>query len=489
MKKTALAVTLILMLAATSMYDLTIHSTKAQSTLTIYIRSNGSVEGTDKIQRAEDVYNLTANLEGSIIVEKDDVLVDGGGYTLRGTGIGNGTELSGRKNVTVKNLKIIQFATGIYIYDYSNPSNNTITGNSVMNCGYALYMDGSHNNTIIGNKFNNNDHGVFIMSSHFNKFKNNQLLDNQRNLGFIGGYLASYTQYMDTSNTIDGKPVYYWLWEQDRTVPQDAGFVALIECENIKIQNLKLTCNGQSILLFSTKNTTITQNTIKDNEVGISVQDSMNITVCENFIANNGRGISIDGKYPVYSQNNKICENSIANNDVGIDVWESSNNTLFRNLIADNRYGIRINRLGGAAEFNIIYQNNFVNSSVDVHGYWHMAVFQEVWVPPPENVWDYNNEGNYWSDYGAKYPNATEKDVSSIWNTPYVISENNQDNYPLMNPVVIPELADEDEDEETPTSESLSTLLIVSVTVTIVVSATGLGLLVYIKKRHRLKNE
>ena len=445
----------------------------------ITIRDDGSVEGTDKIQRVGNVYRLTANLEGSIIVEKDDIMVDGGGYTLRGTGIGNGTELSGSKNVTVKNLKITQFATGIYIYDYSNPSNNTITGNSVMNCGYGLYIDGSHNNTIIGNNFSNNDYGVFIMSSHFNTFKNNQLLDNQRNLGFIGGYLAAYTQYMDTSNTIDGKPVYYWLWEQDRTVPQDAGFVALIGCENIKIQNLKLTCNGQSILLFSTKNTIITRNTVKDNEVGISVQNSMNITVCENVIANNGRGISIDGKYRVYSQNNRIYENSITNNDVGINVWESSNNTLFRNHIADNYYGIRINRLGGAAEGNIIYHNNFINSTADVRGYWHMVVFQEVWVPPPENVWDYNNEGNYWSDYTAKYPNATEKDVSSIWNTPYIISENNQDNYPLMNPVVIPEFSDEDE-PATPTAEPFPTTL-VTVSVAII-AVVGLGIFAYFKK-------
>jgi len=39
----------------------------------------------------------------------------------------------------------------------------------------------------------------------------------------------------------------------------------------------------------------------------------------------------------------------------------------------------------------------------------------------------------HWSDYEERYPNATELDDSSIWDTPYVIDENNQDNYPLMN--------------------------------------------------------
>jgi len=48
------------------------------------------------------------------------------------------------------------------------------------------------------------------------------------------------------------------------------------------------------------------------------------------------------------------------------------------------------------------------------------------------NFWDDGVEGNYWSDYEEKYPNATEIDGTGIWNTPYVIDEYNQDNYPLV---------------------------------------------------------
>jgi hypothetical protein len=50
------------------------------------------------------------------------------------------------------------------------------------------------------------------------------------------------------------------------------------------------------------------------------------------------------------------------------------------------------------------------------------------------NFWDngYPSGGNYWSDYKEKYPNATELDESGIWSTPYVIDENNTDNYPLI---------------------------------------------------------
>jgi len=50
------------------------------------------------------------------------------------------------------------------------------------------------------------------------------------------------------------------------------------------------------------------------------------------------------------------------------------------------------------------------------------------------NFWDegYPSGGNYWSDYEYRYPNAEELDGSGMWNTSYVIDENNQDNYPLM---------------------------------------------------------
>jgi len=496
MRRKALALAIILTLSISLFCGLGIYSIKARATTTVYIRADGSVEGTDKIQRDGDVYTFTADIYDSIVVERDNIVVDGGGYALQGTGTGNGIDLLGRKNVTVKNFELNRFDTGIYIYDYSNPSSNTISGNNVVNCGYGIYMEHSHNNTIIGNNLNNNDCGAFIASSHFNVFKNNQLFDNQRNLVVHGGYLAAYTQYMDTSNTVNGKPVYYWLGEQGRTVPSDAGYVALIECENIKVQNLKLTGNGQGILLCSTKDSTITRNIIKDNDVGTFFLDSLNITISENVIANNGMGIRLDGIFPVYSQNNRIYENNITNNDVGIYIFDCSNNTIYRNHIADNGCGIHIIGLGGEAANNLIHHNNFVNNTADAPGHWHTIVFQEVWVPPPKNVWDDSKEGNYWSDYVTRHPNATEIDGLGIWDTPYVISENNQDNYPLMNPVAIPEFPEEEETTTSPTDSPLATPtpdhepyrtelleIILAVAFIVTVVGAGLGLLIYLIKR------
>ena len=55
---------------------------------------------------------------------------------------------------------------------------------------------------------------------------------------------------------------------------------------------------------------------------------------------------------------------------------------------------------------------------------------------PYANFWDdsYPSGGNSWSDYEDRYPDAKGLNDSGKWDTPYVIDENNQDNYPLVKP-------------------------------------------------------
>jgi parallel beta-helix repeat protein len=206
----------------------------------------------------------------------------------------------------------------------------TISTNEVTNNGYGIYLDISHNNTISGNNLTNNEHGVFLLVSHFNVLRNNRMVDNGQKLIIHGGDPADLTQYMDTSNTVNGKPVYYWVEERDKTVPSDTGYVALTRCTNITVQNLHLTNNGQGILLASKTYSTITKNTITNNsEYGILISDSVDNSIYGNNIAHNEYGIHIDS-------------------------WmEATNNT--------------------------IHHNNFINNTeqASAPGWWHMIVFEE----------------------------------------------------------------------------------------------------------------
>jgi hypothetical protein len=54
----------------------------------IHIKADGNVDGTNLIQHDGNVYTFTANIDNAygIIVEKDNITIDGAGYTLQGSG-------------------------------------------------------------------------------------------------------------------------------------------------------------------------------------------------------------------------------------------------------------------------------------------------------------------------------------------------------------------------------------------------------------------
>jgi hypothetical protein len=143
------------------------------------------------------------------------------------------------------------------------------------------------------------------------------------------------------------------------------------------------------------------------------------------------------------SDNNFLCENilelyiSISNNNL---VYDNNINRITINMYSSN---------------NLIYMNN-INSAFSYSS----------------NFWDNGSIGNYWGGYSDRYPDALEIGNSGVANTPYVIDEDNVDNYPLMRPVSTEQEAD--------AAPFLLTLFAGVSTVLIVVVAVGL--LVYFKK-------
>jgi len=112
-----------------------------------------------------------------------------------------------------------------------------------------------------------------------------------------------------------------------------------------------------------------------------------------------------------------------------------------------------------------------------------------VWVPGVGNTWDDGREGNYWSDYLTRYPNASEVSNTGAGNTAYVINENNVDRHPLMSPVEISVDSASQETITTPPPETQTQhepfpLLQVTAAILITIGILGgVGLLVYSKKR------
>jgi len=96
------------------------------------------------------------------------------------------------------------------------------------------------------------------------------------------------------------------------------------------------------------------------------------------------------------------------------------------NVTATKGYGIVLYYSNN----NVFYHNNFINNIQHVY----------ILTPSYANSWDdgYPSGGNYWSDYDGidlySGPQQDETGSDGIGDTPYVIDEDNQDNYPLMKP-------------------------------------------------------
>jgi parallel beta-helix repeat protein len=169
---------------------------------TFYIRADGSVDPpTPLIQRNGDVYTLTGNINSSssgIVIERNNTILEGNGYTLQGTGRGNGIQLTSRTNVTVQNLQIKAFDSGI---SFGFSSNNSISRNTIKNNFYGIALTSSSNyNSIDGNNATTNDFcGIFLgsSSSYGSVYGNNVTANN----GY--GILLDSSSY----NTVSGNNV------------------------------------------------------------------------------------------------------------------------------------------------------------------------------------------------------------------------------------------------------------------------------------------
>jgi parallel beta-helix repeat protein len=324
-----------------------------------------------------------------------------------------------------RNITEISTITGIslrYSSDKNILSNNTISCND-----FGLYIQGCSGNQISSNKISNNELGISLADSPNNIFRHNLVENNEHHFRVQGDYLSQLINDIDASNTADGKPIYYLVNKHDLNVSSDAGYVALINCTGITVQNLDLSNNGQGIMLGFTTNSTIQDNNLSNNLDGIWVVSSSNNIISGNNITANEFGIAfVNCGNDIDSANNVIANNIIDSNNRGI--WLSRNNNTFAgNTFTHNVAAVWIS----GSSNNNFYYNNFINNTD--------AVFDLSYGVPflgstSHNIWDNGqSEGNYWSNYIA-----TDTNNDGIADEKYVLYEDNIDNFPLMQPVTDP---------------------------------------------------
>jgi hypothetical protein len=210
-----------------------------------------------------------------------------------------------------------------------------------------------------------------------------------------------------------------------------------------------------------------------------------------------------DETYNAYS--NVLVKNLRIYNFLEGILTPSNNNSFIGNRFDNARIHILGGPLGNVIKHNVfnsteifvdynmggndvITENNFIDSSILV----------DIAKPPIVDK-------NYWSNYTAKYPNATEIEGLGIWDTPYVddryawATGKSIDYHPLVNPITDFEIPNFNiplpsapptssphptinTGAEHPETEPFPTLLVVAVTVA-VFAVVAVSLLVY--SRHQ----
>lgn len=180
-RKTASAIIVVFILSSLSVIANS-HLVKASGT--IYIRPDGSIDpsGTP-ILRSENTYTFTADILGSIVVEKNDISIEGAGHILHGLMDTPGIELNSLTSVTVRNVTITDFDYGIYI---ESSDHITISGTTLVNNNNGIWLSSSSYNVIVGNTINTNIfEGLYVYFSSSNLIQTNLIKSNT----FDGIYL------------------------------------------------------------------------------------------------------------------------------------------------------------------------------------------------------------------------------------------------------------------------------------------------------------
>lgn len=260
------------------------------------------------------------------------------GFTMVNAGGGGddaGIDLNSVRNCYIANNNVTFSEDDAISLVHS--SNNTIANNTVTGNWVGIYLEHSNNNLIVNNTIYSNDYeGIWLDLSNNTTVMNNVMSND--GLYLTGRFVENWnTHTIDTSNTINGRPVYYWKNVIGGTIPPGAGQILLANCSNVLIANQSIVSSSFGIEIGFSQNNTIVNNTLSDQWDGILLYMSdNNIITGNNALSNEDDGIA------VYSSiGNKIFNNTASFNFWGgISVYGGGENTIFNNTAKDNGDGI-----------------------------------------------------------------------------------------------------------------------------------------------------
>jgi parallel beta-helix repeat protein len=316
------------------------------------------------------------------------------------------TVISG--NSISKNFEPHMFGYSVLMYRSAGAQ---IYENNIMEGHTGIKLDQCNNTRVYQNNVTTHVwEGISIYGCINILMYNNLLKDNRFGLDVGGTELNHYLHSINTSNLVDGKPVYYLINQHNNAINASThpkiGFLALINstnviveglsitksmglllayAKNVKAQNSNFTDNYYGICLDDSSNSTINGNRFQRNYYGVYLIDSLNSTVCGNVLEENENGgielycspnctisnneINGGGGYfginAYYSSGALISGNGINNVENGVSISDSSENIAYANSIKNSGYAFELSNVSRS----LFHQNNLTNNDCGFYIY------------------------------------------------------------------------------------------------------------------------
>ncbi len=237
------------------------------------------------------------------------------------------------------------------------------------------------------------------------------------------------------SNLVNGAPLLYLANESNTVVTGTWGQVIFANCSDIILKDTQFMDSGNSITVSHSRRITLDNcKFVSTKTNAILIMGSINVTISDcvfrdcrlagYFLSNDGvellrneisnsssSGFDSDGNKNFLIRCNHFDQNkAYCFRIYSATYWEISYNTY------ENNKGYAIYFLGNTWHIRV-HHNNFIDDSCS--NYRTEAVYHD------------GSEGNYWSDYESRYPNADNDGIT--WDTPYDTGSGRLDSHPLVN--------------------------------------------------------
>ncbi len=319
------------------------------------------------------------NFEGILLAGTADSVIENCSFHNND---GHGMFLLSCRNITVEDCAIYNsFWDGIFLFNSSY--------NSIYTCFFQDALAGVNLDYSTYNNMQDLTIGDCRVGFSFDSSKNNVLRNNELlrcGLQVTGTVPADYRNDVDSSNTVNGKPLCYYIDQTNRTIPSSAGQVILTNCTDCVVSQCNLSEASIGLELAYSARNIVEENILANNNVvGIDLDGSENDNniIRGNILQDNNYGIDVDS-----SRNNLFQNNVLTENDLGFSFDTCWENTMIGNIIQGGSQGISLvscwnNNFTGniirdttvygisllSSNYNVLDSNAMINCSIMVYGY------------------------------------------------------------------------------------------------------------------------